>query len=118
MTSLDSTPEVRHMQMRPVDARVLCIAGSLAGTGFTTPSLSIFSSQVDAGAFFSGVSLNVNATPAALGDMFARANLLGDMAKSRSSHVAEYVSTPLVARDMLSMLEAYGSEKLQYWGLS
>ena len=62
--------------------------------------------------------MNVNATPASLGELLAKASLIGDIAKSRSSHVAEYVSTPNVARDMLSIVEAYGREKLQYWGFS
>ena len=32
--------------------------------------------------------------------------------------VAERMSTPLVARDMLSIVEALGQDKLQYWGIS
>ena len=46
------------------------------------------------------------------------AHHLGDLAAERMQGVAEHVSTPVVARDMLNIVEALGHEKLQYWGFS
>lgn len=60
----------------------------------------------------------MNASPAALGRLHTVAQYLGDLALERSEKVASHVSTPAVARDMLSIVRAAGQEKLQYWGFS
>lgn len=46
------------------------------------------------------------------------AQLIGDISKARSEKVAAHVSTPAVARDMLTIVKAHGREKIQYWGFS
>ncbi len=62
--------------------------------------------------------LFVNATVDALGLVYSQAQVLGQLAKDRTQHSAEHVSTPVVARDMLSIIKAHGQDKLQYWGFS
>jgi pimeloyl-ACP methyl ester carboxylesterase len=42
----------------------------------------------------------------------------GALALNRAGLEAQYVSTALVARDMLSITRAHGRNKLQYWGFS
>lgn len=59
-----------------------------------------------------------NASPSALGRAYAFVHNLGDMALKRAEKVARHVSTPVVARDMLSIAQAAGQDKLQYWGFS
>ena len=61
---------------------------------------------------------DINATEGALGRRFARARLIGQLAEERARGIAEHVSTADVVRDMLSIVNAYGEEKLQYWGFS
>ena len=62
--------------------------------------------------------MNLNASPSALAETYARGQALSNIVAERSRYVAERVSAPLVVRDMLSILDALGQEKLQYWGFS
>jgi hypothetical protein len=59
-----------------------------------------------------------NATPDALARTYARFSSFGTLAQKRDNGVAQYVSTPLVARDMLEIARAHGQSKLQYYGIS
>ncbi|KAL5524558.1 hypothetical protein ACEPAF_9698 [Sanghuangporus sanghuang] len=88
------------------------------GVGSTTPHLSIFNDQVEAGKFFLEFPETLNSSSSSLGEAFARANIAGNIVADRARFVAERVSTPLVARDMLSIVKAFGQDKLQYWGFS
>lgn len=62
--------------------------------------------------------MSLNASSSALGEAYVRAQILGNLVQERDRFVAERVSTPTVARDMLSIVQAAGEEKLQYWGFS
>ena len=88
------------------------------GVGLTTPPLPVFSSKVEAGAYFAKMNIAANASHSSIGELHAQMDLFGSMAKHHSGHISEYVSTPLVAQDMLSIVKAYGQTKLQYWGFS
>ncbi|EJC98089.1 alpha/beta-hydrolase [Fomitiporia mediterranea MF3/22] len=88
------------------------------GVGFTTPSLTAFADRVEAGKFFSQFPLDLNASMSSLGEAYARGKILSNLVKDRARYVAERVSTPLVARDMLSIVKAFGQDKIQYWGFS
>ncbi|EJC97830.1 uncharacterized protein FOMMEDRAFT_149337 [Fomitiporia mediterranea MF3/22] len=88
------------------------------GVGFTTPSLSVFADSVEAGAFFTQRVVDINATASSLGISFAQTTLLGKLVEERAKDVAKMVSTPTVAQDMLSIINAAGQDKLQYWGIS
>lgn len=87
------------------------------GVGFTTPSLGVFQTRQEA-----GLSLmyekGLNQTASSLGAFLSNAKVVGDIAASRSRKYAEHVSTPVVARDILSIVKAHGLDKLQYWGFS
>lgn len=86
--------------------------------GFTTPGLKTFKDQVEYGKFFLQFPETLDASDSSLGETYARADILGSIAKDRVQFVAERVSTPLVARDMLSITKLLGQDKLQYWGIS
>lgn len=62
--------------------------------------------------------MTMNSSNAALGQLWATARTLGDLAQARMGDVAQYVGTPVVARDLLSIVNAHGLDKLQYWGFS
>ena len=78
--------------------------------------MNIFRTPQEAGLFKLRQSLN--STSGALGDYLALSSIFGDMALARSKKYAERVSTPTVARDMLSIVRAHGMERIQYWGFS
>ena len=59
-----------------------------------------------------------NITPDATSRAYDRATIYNALAEARTGDVAPYVTTALVARDMLEMMKAHGSDKLQYWGFS
>ncbi|KAI5119053.1 hypothetical protein M0805_005919 [Coniferiporia weirii] len=88
------------------------------GVGMTTPRLSVFKTPLEAGKFYVQQELNVNATASSLGKAYAQSQILGKLTAERAGAVAEHLSTPTVARDMLSILKASGQDKLQYWGFS
>ena len=45
-------------------------------------------------------------------------DILGRLGESNAKAVAETLSTPSVVRDMMGINNAFGREKLQYWGFS
>lgn len=67
---------------------------------------------------FTNLQKAVNETSGSLGTVYAFAQTVGKVTKARISGVAEHIGTPTVARDMLNIVKAFGSDKLQYWGVS
>ena len=59
---------------------------------------------------------SLNVTEQSLAKTFARAKVFGELASSLD--VSAHMSTPVVARDMLSIVKLHGINKLQYWGFS
>jgi len=91
------------------------------GVGETTPSFSAFDSEIERLIVNSARPLTVNiSSEGSLARMVAFTSLQGDLASRRHlpSFIGKYVSTPIVARDMLQISRAYGREKLLYWGMS
>ncbi|TDL16249.1 hypothetical protein BD410DRAFT_731629, partial [Rickenella mellea] len=88
------------------------------GVNFTTPSLDIFETKAEQSAWNNNRVPHVNATVDALGIAYGQASVLGQLAKARTRHSAAHVGTPVVARDMLSIIKAHGKQKLTYWGFS
>jgi hypothetical protein len=78
----------------------------------------MFMDAGEAAELFSTYAYNANESDSALGRDFAIIEILNDLASVRVKQIAESVGTPAVARDMLSIVEAFGQEKLQYWGIS
>jgi pimeloyl-ACP methyl ester carboxylesterase len=88
------------------------------GVGATTPKISLFSTQSERAAWDLQEGSAINSTSDALSRMYARAQIWGKLAQDKASDTGQYVSTAVVARDMLSIVRANGREKLQYWGFS
>jgi pimeloyl-ACP methyl ester carboxylesterase len=86
----------------------------------TTPSLRGFTDTEELMTFSIKVEEDpaLGATPDSVARTYARFDSYGTVAKTRLSGVAEYISTPTVARDMLAITKAHGFDKLSYWGIS
>ncbi|KIJ43913.1 hypothetical protein M422DRAFT_252838 [Sphaerobolus stellatus SS14] len=88
------------------------------GIGRTTPRISLFNDDFER-AFWEHDALNVvSASSDSLAREYARSYVTGQLAVNKVNHIAQYVGTALVARDMLSITRAHGRDKLQYWGFS
>ena len=59
-----------------------------------------------------------NETGDGVSTLWARSHVYGEIAKQNTMESSPYVSTALVARDMLSIMRIHGFDKLQYWGFS
>ncbi|KLO05806.1 alpha/beta-hydrolase [Schizopora paradoxa] len=88
------------------------------GVGLTTPSFYAFANKNEAGLFYADYPRSFNSSTDSIGRAYAYSNILGKRLEETTRNVTEYVSTPLVARDMLRMSKAMGYDKLQYWGFS
>ena len=67
---------------------------------------------------FDAVSIAANQTSDSLGALYAAMQTMAKVAASRIADSAPFVSTPSVARDMMNIVNASGSDKLQFWGFS
>uniref|UniRef100_A0A0W0FNU6 Peptidase S33 tripeptidyl aminopeptidase-like C-terminal domain-containing protein n=1 Tax=Moniliophthora roreri TaxID=221103 RepID=A0A0W0FNU6_MONRR len=53
-----------------------------------------------------------------VGSYWSRAKIIGQLAGERAGDILPFMNTDHTARDMLRITEAYGREKIQYWGIS
>ncbi|KAJ6479492.1 TAP-like protein-domain-containing protein [Mycena vitilis] len=93
------------------------------GISYSRPIISFFKSEVERRFLIPSIntiiypSLNAssNAVSKAWGDM----GLIGQLAlQSNANGYLQHMSTDNIARDMLRITQAFGFEKLQYWGIS
>ena len=78
----------------------------------------MFKDAAEAAQLLSTFTVNVNESVSSIGRNFALTEILNDLARDRVNTIAESVGTTTVARDMLSIVEAFGQNSLQYWGFS
>ncbi|KAJ7461355.1 TAP-like protein-domain-containing protein [Mycena galericulata] len=93
------------------------------GVSFSTPSVSWFKTAADRQIWTpSDVNLrypSLNATSEVVSNRWAQFQLLAQHAQEvDTTNFFQYITTDNVARDMLRITEAFGFEKLQYWGVS
>jgi hypothetical protein len=93
------------------------------GISYSTPTVSFFKSDAERHQWqHPGVDSpypSLNTSPDVIPTESARAQLLGTLAKNRDTEeLLQHITTDNVARDMLRITEAFGFEKLQYWGIS
>ena len=91
---------------------------TLLGVGRTKPSLDIFSTRQESLLIQGRMRETLNTSSSSLGAYLSNAKVLNGITEARAKTIAEHVSTSEVAKDMLSIITAYGREKLQYWGVS
>ncbi|KAF7342612.1 AB hydrolase-1 domain-containing protein [Mycena sanguinolenta] len=101
------------------------IFGAHIATGihYSTPAASFFATDVDRAQWeHPGVDTtypSLNTSADVIPTQRGRYQLLGTLAKMQDSgNILQHITTDNVARDMLSITEAFGYEKLQYWGVS
>ncbi|KAJ6603511.1 TAP-like protein-domain-containing protein [Mycena vulgaris] len=92
---------------------------------YSTPIISFFNTEAER-RFLIASATNIiypslNQSSHALSEGWADYQLLGQLALANDAHAGHYLqhmSTDNIARDMLRITEAFGFEKLQYWGIS
>ncbi|KAJ7259819.1 Alpha/Beta hydrolase protein [Mycena rebaudengoi] len=93
------------------------------GVSHSTPVISFFKTAVERELLIPSAPNipypSFNASSDALVQQWAHMQLLGKLAEARNTdNYLQHMTTDNVARDMLRITEAFGFEKLQYWGIS
>ncbi|KAJ7030780.1 Alpha/Beta hydrolase protein [Mycena alexandri] len=89
------------------------------GVSYSTPAVSWFKSDAERALWVptSGYpALDESAN--AIAEQWARAQVQGQLAEERGQGYLQHITTDNTARDMVRIMEAFGQEKLQYWGIS
>ncbi|KAJ7474130.1 TAP-like protein-domain-containing protein [Mycena latifolia] len=93
------------------------------GISFSTPTVSFFNTAAER-ELWTPPDLNLrypslNATSEVVSNQWSQFQLIGQLAEERDTEdFFQYITTDNVARDMLRITEAFGFEKLQYYGVS
>ncbi|KAJ7490993.1 Alpha/Beta hydrolase protein [Mycena latifolia] len=93
------------------------------GVSYSTPTVYFFKTDVERALWSpptaSQVFPSLNQSADAVAQQWARGQLVGQLAVNRNEkNYIQYMTTDNTARDMLRITEAFGFEKLQYWGIS
>ncbi|KAJ7328237.1 TAP-like protein-domain-containing protein [Mycena albidolilacea] len=93
------------------------------GVSYSTPQISFFKTDVERRFLipFKEIVIypSLNASSNAVSKTFGDFGLLGQLAlQSDTDHYLQHMSTDNIARDMLRITQAFGFEKVQYWGIS
>nr|GAT49912.1 predicted protein [Mycena chlorophos] len=90
------------------------------GVGRSTPRISFFKNRVERQLWLgNGVVESLDAAPEALARAYARGVLQGSLAAETDTDGSlRFMNTEFAARDMLRIVNAYGRQKIQYWGFS
>lgn len=86
----------------------------------SSPQVVVFPDKAEDAAWrlHEGSDPAANTTADAISRIYSRGQIFGEIAQRTTMHASPYVSTALVARDMLNIMRAHGYDKLQYWGFS
>ena len=117
LTSLASIHEVRVNSMQSGSPLLIYCSG----VSRSTPSVSIFASAVDNEIWYSRASVfyTTNASTNSLGELVAGSRVVGQLAGAANSDgYLSSINTAYTAHDMLQIIKAYGTDKIQYWGIS
>ncbi|KAJ6568866.1 TAP-like protein-domain-containing protein [Mycena capillaripes] len=93
------------------------------GVSYSTPTISFFKTDVERRFLIPSTGsvpyASLNASSNAVSKVSGDVGLLGQLAlQSDTDHQLQHMSTDNIARDMLRITQAFGFEKLQYWGIS
>ncbi|TFK97519.1 Alpha/Beta hydrolase protein [Pterulicium gracile] len=91
------------------------------GVNNTTPAIQIFDDPEEEAAYIESISKSVDLSPDiwdTLPERLEDYRQYGPEINEKFGDIVRHSTTDNVARDMLAMVEAYGFEKLQYWGIS
>ena len=91
------------------------------GIAFSTPTLSLFADPAEATVYLATYPSDVSAEPDAFARQYAWIEVYNGIATQKlqaGEKIWESVGTPAVAADMLAIARAFGSDVVNYWGLS
>ncbi|KAF7376976.1 AB hydrolase-1 domain-containing protein [Mycena sanguinolenta] len=93
------------------------------GVSYSTPTISFFKTEAERRFLIPSPEIviypSLNASSNAVSKTWGDFGLLGQLAlQNDAEHHLQHMSTDNIARDMLQITEAFGFEKLQYWGVS
>lgn len=96
----------------------MCSCDGSRGVGETTPQVFAFENSAERETWTLLEPALINASSDALSKRIARAHVINNLIKQKSGDVARHANSAVVARDMLSIVQAHGFSQLQYWGQS
>ncbi|KAL0580846.1 hypothetical protein V5O48_001138 [Marasmius crinis-equi] len=88
------------------------------GVSRSTPRVSFYESRVERELWARENNHEMNMSSETVGSIWARNRVTGRLAGQRDDNVLAHINTDHTARDMLTITEAHGKKKLQYWGFS
>ncbi|KAF7350195.1 AB hydrolase-1 domain-containing protein [Mycena venus] len=93
------------------------------GVSYSTPTISFFKTDAECRFLIPSAEVviypSLNASSNAVSKTWCDFGLLGQLAlQSDTEHHLQHMSTDNIAREMLQLTQAFGFEKLQYWGIS
>jgi pimeloyl-ACP methyl ester carboxylesterase len=89
------------------------------GVGFATPGVTFSDSKIEAALWnYNPTTVDLNVTGSALGTAYAKTLVTNKLAEQRGADILPFMHTEYTARDMLTIVEAHGRDKLLYWGVS
>ncbi|EEB92447.1 hypothetical protein MPER_09041, partial [Moniliophthora perniciosa FA553] len=89
------------------------------GVSRSTPRIAFFETREERLAWErAGVSELNSSLQDNVASYWSRAKIVGQLAGERAGDILPFMNTDHTARDMLSITEAYGREKVQFWGIS
>ncbi|KAK7032378.1 hypothetical protein VNI00_013126 [Paramarasmius palmivorus] len=88
------------------------------GVARSTPRVSWYDSRVERALWSRPRAKELNHSSDSVGSYWASSKITGQLAEERAGDILPHMQTDHTARDMLSITEAYGRDKIQYWGFS
>ncbi|KAK7022957.1 hypothetical protein VNI00_016847 [Paramarasmius palmivorus] len=88
------------------------------GVSRSTPRVSWYETRVERELWARPLTKELNHSSDSVASYWAASKITGQLAAERAADVFPHIQTDHMARDMLSITEAHGREKIQYWGFS
>jgi pimeloyl-ACP methyl ester carboxylesterase len=89
------------------------------GIAYATPGVTFSGSSLEEALWDNYVDhVDLNFTEPALGTAYAKAQVGNMLAEQRAADVLPFMHTDYTARDMMTIVEAHGRDKILYWGVS
>ncbi|KDR74350.1 hypothetical protein GALMADRAFT_141400 [Galerina marginata CBS 339.88] len=88
------------------------------GIGRSTPRISFFKTDAERALWDFAAGAVVNNSDEGVARTWARGQVIGQLAAGTDDGYLKHMNTDQTARDMLSIVEAHGRSKLQFWGFS
>jgi hypothetical protein len=88
------------------------------GVARSTPGVTFFETEAEAALWWKQIPSAANRSNEGIARPWAQGRLLGQLAIESDDGSLRHIKSENTARDMLSIVEAHGQEKLQYLGFS